>query len=64
MESALFALGFSNFRVRLNGRGARLELAQEQMVLALEKREEILAALDRDFQEITLNLRPRKGLEG
>ena len=63
-ENTLFALGFSSFRVRLNGRGARLELAQEQMALALEKREEILTSLDRDFQEITLNLRARKGLEG
>jgi len=50
--------------VRVASNGARLEIAQAQMALFVEKREEILAALGADFNEITLNLRLRKGLEG
>lgn len=63
-EAALAALGFSNFRVRVSARGARLEITEDQLALLMEKREEILAALDADFDEVTLNLRLRKGLEG
>lgn len=60
-EESLFRLGFSDFRVRVSAQGARLELTKQQMYAALEKREDILAALENDFSEITLNLRPRRG---
>lgn len=59
-EEALFRLGFSNFRVRISAHGARLELPEGQMLAALQRRDEILSALEDDFSEITLNLRPRK----
>lgn len=63
-ENALMDMGFSNFRARITPGGVRLEIAEAQMPLLVEKREEILAALEADFYEITLNLRLRKGLEG
>ena len=62
-ESALAAMGFSDFRVRMDGQDARLEITETQLPLLLEKRCEIIAALESDFKDISLNLRFRKGLE-
>lgn len=62
-EAALCAMGFSDFRVRLDGRNARLELTESQLPLLLDKRNEIIAALEPGFDSIGLNLRTRKGLE-
>jgi len=59
-EARLTELGFSGMRVRINDRGARLELREGQMLRALEKRKEIIAALEADFAEITLDLKPRE----
>ena len=58
-EEALYALGFRDFRLRLTGGGARLQLPEGQLSLALERRTEILTALESDFSEIALDLRPR-----
>lgn len=62
-EDALKEMGFSDFRVRVSGENARLELTEEQMPLLLQHREEVLRALRADFSEISLNLEARKGLE-
>ena len=62
-ELKLSGLGFKNFRARLKDRGLRLELTEKQMPLALEKRAELLAVLAADFEEITLDLRPRREVE-
>lgn len=62
-EALLSAMGFSDFRVRMEGRNARLEITEENLPLLMERRREILAALETDFHEISLNLRLRKGLE-
>lgn len=59
-ETALKNLGFSDFRVRMNERGARLELREEQLPMLIEKRGEVLAALEEDFKEITLDLHTRR----
>lgn len=59
-EARLTELGFSGMRVRISERGARLEVRENQMLRVLEKRKEIIAALETDFAEITLNLRPRE----
>ena len=62
-EAILSAMGFTDFRVRLDGSSARLEITEAQLPLLLEKRSDIIAALEENFKEITLNLRFRKGLE-
>ena len=62
-EGRLAEMGFSDFRLRMCGGGARLEITEKQMDLLMEKREQIIAALEGDFHEISLNLRLRKGLE-
>lgn len=58
-EGALMALGFDNFRLRWRSGAAKLELTAEQMPMALEKREEIIAAIGGDFTEISLDLKSR-----
>ena len=62
-ESALHGMGFSDLRVRVTPKGCRLELTEEGMALLMERRGEVVAALEGDFPEIALNLRPRRGLE-
>lgn len=58
-ETALMALGFRDFRVRLSGEGARLQVTGEQMSLAVEKREEIVQALRPLFHQVLLDLEER-----
>lgn len=62
-EEALAKLGFSGFRLRLTQTGARLEITEDQFPLLVQLRKDVLSALENDFFEITLNLKPRKGLE-
>lgn len=62
-ETALSTLGFTDFRVRLTSGGCRLELTEAQMPMLLERRTEVVSALGVDFEELTLNLKPRGGLE-
>ena len=62
-EAALAKLGFSDFRLRLDGKGARLEVTDAQLGMAFEKRSEIIAALDEDFERICVDLKARKGME-
>jgi len=62
-EARLVELGFSGMRVRIAGEGARLELREGQMLRALEKRKEIIAALEMDFEQIMMDLRPRREKE-
>lgn len=58
-EAALFALGFTDFRVRVDN-GARLELLAEQFAMAAARHEEIVSALAPYFENITLDLRARE----
>ena len=57
-ESALHALGFRDFRVRLFQGLARVQVPAEQMPLALERREEVLSALE-NFDGAVLDLQGR-----
>ncbi len=57
-ETALHALGFRDFRVRLFHGLARVQVPAGQMALALEQREKILAALG-DFDGAVLDLKGR-----
>ena len=58
-ETALMELGFRDFRVRLSGEKARLQVTGEQMALAVDKRSEIVQALKPLFQEVLLDLEER-----
>ncbi len=63
-EAALARLGFSDFRVRVDGdNSARLELPEAQMPLLLDRRAEVISALEADFSRLCLDLKPRKGME-
>jgi len=58
-EDVLFSLGFSDFRVRVYNEAARLQFPQSQIATALEKREQILAALKQYFPIILLDMEVR-----
>ena len=58
-ENALFRLGFRNFRLRLLGDLARLQLPAGQLNRAVELHETITAALGADFAGVLLDLTPR-----
>ena len=57
-ENALHVLGFRDFRVRLFHGLARVQVPAEQMPLALERREEVLSALE-NFDGAVLDLQGR-----
>lgn len=56
-ENAIFKLGFSDFRVRVRGESALLEITNEQIDDALERQEEMARVLAPYFSETTLGLR-------
>lgn len=58
-EDALFALGFTDFRVRLLADAARIQLPEGQWGRAATQRQEILAALKPWFSAVTLDLETR-----
>lgn len=58
-EDALFALGYTDFRVRLFGGGARIQLPAEQMERALQGRAELVRRLKPYFDTVLLDLEDR-----
>lgn len=58
-EDFLTGLGFVDFRVRLFGGGARIQVKAAQQGLVLDHREEILAKLSGLFPAVLLDLQPR-----
>ncbi len=58
-EEALFRLGFTDFRLRLLGEAARLQLPAEQMERAVAMRSEINQALETGFSAVLLDLAGR-----
>ncbi len=58
-ENALFALGFTDFRVRVYEGAARIQLPGEQMAAALLQREQLLAALSPLWRAVLLDLAGR-----
>ncbi|MCI8478995.1 MAG: ATP-dependent sacrificial sulfur transferase LarE [Oscillospiraceae bacterium] len=58
-EAALFQLGLADFRVRLLGEAARLQIPEGQMKLVLSNRQAVLDALKPYFSSILLDLEPR-----
>ncbi len=59
-EDFLFSLGFTDFRVRTQGKHAKIQLPEAGFPRLLAHREEILAELKKYFDEVTLDLQPRK----
>ena len=58
-ESALFSLGYSDFRVRVFHGAARVQLPLPQLKQAAEDREALLSALRPYFPIILLDLEGR-----
>lgn len=58
-EGALFALGFTDFRVRLLSGAARIQLPDDQWDRASEQREAIRKALSPRFDAVLLDLETR-----
>ena len=58
-ETLLSGLGFRDFRLRLTAGGCKLQVLESQLPLVMEQRADLLSALEADFSEITLDLRPR-----
>ena len=58
-ERELFALGFTDFRVRVFHEAARIQLSPEQMAEALKRREDILARLKKYFDIVLLDMETR-----
>lgn len=59
-EGFLFGLGFRDFRVRMVGNTAKLELRETDLPLLLENREKIVTELRKDYDSVLLNLEVRK----
>ena len=59
-ESFLFSLGFTDFRVRVIGDTAKLQLRGEQFIKAVENRAEINKQLKKYFSSVLLDMEERK----
>ena len=58
-ENYLFALGFTDFRVRYLNDSAKIQMPAAQMTKLLEMREEILIELKKYYKEVLLDLQAR-----
>lgn len=58
-ESCLSALGFLDFRVRLNQQGCYIQITEQQLDLLLQHRQTILDSLPSQLRPITLDLQFR-----
>ena len=58
-ENFLFSLGFTDFRVRMQGEDAKLQLPEDQLPLLLAHREEILEKLKMYYKSVMLDLEVR-----
>ena len=59
-ETALFAMGFTNFRVRRTAEGAKLQVPAAQLGRVMEKREQILETLLPLYKTVVLDLEVRQ----
>ena len=58
-ENALARLGFSDFRIRLDGNAAHIEVPARYMKKVVQKRETIRSLLADDFSSVVLDLKER-----
>lgn len=54
-EEELFALGFTDFRIRLDGNLGKIQLPQSQIPAFLEKEDQIIKRLEKYYEKITLD---------
>ncbi|HJB17139.1 MAG TPA: ATP-dependent sacrificial sulfur transferase LarE [Candidatus Blautia excrementipullorum] len=59
-EAALTELGFSDFRIRLYHKAARIQLPEQQLDLMLQNREAVLRKLEPYFDAVMLDLGVRE----
>ena len=59
-ENFLASLGFSDFRVRLRGGAAVLQIKAEQFALAAENREKIVSELKKSYGAVMLDMEARE----
>jgi uncharacterized protein len=59
-EQALRAFGFSDFRIRIYGKTAKIQLPEAQFRLLTDRRKKILEVLQPFFDEVLVDLKPRK----
>ena len=58
-EKMLSDMGFSDFRIRLSGKDAKIQVREEQLPTILSHREEILEKLKPYYSSVTLDLEVR-----
>ncbi len=58
-EAYLRELGFSDFRIRLMGESAKLQLTQRDLPLLLQQRSQIVEQLRKDYAEVLLDMEVR-----
>ena len=58
-EEALFQLGFTDFRVRLLGDAARIQVPADQMEKAVQLHDTVIKELEADFSAVLLDLKGR-----
>lgn len=59
-ENYLFSIGLTDFRVRLIGKCARLQVPVKQISLVLDKRQDILVELKKYYSAVLLDLEVRE----
>ncbi|MEG0754601.1 MAG: TIGR00268 family protein, partial [Angelakisella sp.] len=58
-EQYLALHGFTDFRLRVMGNTAKLQLTEEQFPLLMQHRSEVYKALSEQFAQVVLDLMPR-----
>ena len=58
-EGYLFSLGLSDFRVRLIGNNAKIQVPENQIVIVIKNRSEILTYFKSMFSDVVLDLEVR-----
>lgn len=59
-EDYLFSIGLTDFRVRMMGDSAKLQVPEKQLPLVLEKRQEIVTELKKYYSTVLLDLEVRE----
>lgn len=62
-EDFLFSLGFSDFRVRVSGDSAKIQLPENLFDKFIMERENIYSCLSKNFKSVVLDLQSRVGVD-